>query len=145
MKKLLVIFLSLLLLGTSLATLTSKEEVMVDQVAQVIEQQIEDGKPREKFYTVLDTVIKHYPQYAYFFSALKDAITPIDSVAADVVSFMVTDVTDGDTITLDNGEKVRLIGVDAPEFGEELGPLSKNFASQYLLNEEIVIEKDETQ
>ena len=32
---------------------------------------------------------------------------------------MVTDVTDGDTIALEGGGRVRLVGVDTPERGEE--------------------------
>ena len=47
--------------------------------------------------------------------------------------FLITHVIDGDTIVLDNGEKVRLIGVDAPEITHEnipaqrFGEEAKNF------------------
>jgi len=55
--------------------------------------------------------------------------------------FLVTRVLDGDTIVLDNGETVRLIGVDAPEihhpeipvqrFGEEATEFLKRFAEGF--------------
>lgn len=55
--------------------------------------------------------------------------------------FRVTRVLDGDTIVLDNGETVRLIGVDAPEihhpeipvqrFGEEATEFLKRFAEGF--------------
>ena len=36
---------------------------------------------------------------------------------APVQTFVVTSVVDGDTVDLDNGERVRLVGIDAPEVG----------------------------
>jgi endonuclease YncB( thermonuclease family) len=33
-------------------------------------------------------------------------------------TFLVTDVVDGDTVDLGNGERVRLVGIDTPEVGE---------------------------
>lgn len=38
--------------------------------------------------------------------------------AVDGRSFVVTHVVDGDTVDLDNGETVRLVGIDTPERGE---------------------------
>ena len=83
--------------------------------------------------------------------ALKSA--PTTSVQGEVKSsstvqslpprgpFRVTRVLDGDTIALDNGETVRLIGVDAPEihhpeipvqrFGEEAAEFLKQFAEGF--------------
>ena len=42
--------------------------------------------------------------------------TPV-ALAAD--TFVVRHVSDGDTLVLDNGQKVRLIGVDTPEMSDE--------------------------
>ena len=50
--------------------------------------------------------------------------------------FLISNVIDGDTIVLDNGYKVRLIGIDAPEIqhenspAEEFGYESKSFLKQ---------------
>lgn len=41
-----------------------------------------------------------------------------NNASATVSSGVVTDVIDGDTIVLDNGETVRYIGIDAPETDE---------------------------
>lgn len=38
--------------------------------------------------------------------------------AVDGRTFVVTHVVDGDTVDLDNGETVRLVGIDTPERGE---------------------------
>ena len=40
----------------------------------------------------------------------------------DVASQVVTQVVDGDTVVLMNGERVRLYGVDAPEQSQPFGP-----------------------
>lgn len=64
---------------------------------------------------------------------------------------MVKRVIDGDTFVLENGEKVRLIGIDAPEsrntgrkkigfFGKE----SKAFLKQYLTGRQVRLEYDVT-
>ncbi len=68
--------------------------------------------------------------------AIKDNM-PLSSKGA----FRVTRVLDGDTIVLDNGETVRLIGVDAPEihhpeipvqrFGEEATEFLRRFAEGF--------------
>ena len=39
-------------------------------------------------------------------------------VAPVVVTYVVTNVVDGDTVDLDNGERVRLVGIDTPELGD---------------------------
>ena len=39
-------------------------------------------------------------------------------VAPVVVTSVVTNVVDGDTVDLDNGERVRLVGIDTPELGD---------------------------
>ena len=39
-------------------------------------------------------------------------------VAPAVVTYVVTNVVDGDTVDLDNGERVRLVGIDTPELGD---------------------------
>ena len=53
-----------------------------------------------------------------------------------------TEVVDGDTLYLDNGEKVRLVGVNTPERGVEGYIASKNFLQKFCLNKEIGLDVD---
>ncbi|MDO5041079.1 MAG: thermonuclease family protein [Peptoniphilus sp.] len=56
---------------------------------------------------------------------------------------IITKVVDGDTVYSDKGEKIRIIGINAPEVGEELlSEESMDFAKKHLLNKEVYIEKD---
>lgn len=55
-----------------------------------------------------------------------------------------TKVVDGDTIYLDNGEKVRLVGVNTPERGVEGYIVSKNFVQKLCLNKEISLDIDDS-
>ena len=53
-----------------------------------------------------------------------------------------TEVVDGDTIYLDNGEKVRFVGVNTPERGVEGYIASKNFVQKFCLNKEVGLDVD---
>ena len=55
-----------------------------------------------------------------------------------------TKVVDGDTIELDTGEKIRLVGVNTPERGVEGYITSKNFVQKLCLNKEIGIDIDDS-
>ena len=55
-----------------------------------------------------------------------------------------TQVVDGDTIYLDNGEKVRLVGVNTPERGVEGYIASKNFVQKLCLNKEVGLDIDDS-
>lgn len=54
-----------------------------------------------------------------------------------------TKVVDGDTIYLDNGEKIRFVGVNTPERGVEGYITSKNFVQKLCLNKEVGIDVDD--
>ncbi len=56
----------------------------------------------------------------------------------------VSKVIDGDTITLDNGEKVRLIGIDTPERGQCYYKEAKLRLTELVLNKKVELEKDIT-
>jgi micrococcal nuclease len=60
----------------------------------------------------------------------------------DVNLYKVSKVIDIDTIKLENGEKVRLIGVDGPENNECYFKESKQFLEDLLLNKYVRLEKD---
>lgn len=61
-----------------------------------------------------------------------------------LVEVMVTEVVDGDTITISGGERVRLIGIDAPETDEEYYQESKTYLTKQILYQEIKLESDVT-
>lgn len=53
-----------------------------------------------------------------------------------------TEVVDGDTIYLNNGKKVRFVGVNTPERGVEGYITSKNFVQKLCLNKEVGLDID---
>ncbi len=55
---------------------------------------------------------------------------------------LVLSVEDGDTLMLESGEWVRLIGIDAPEKGEEVYDDSKHKLEDLVLERKVVLEKD---
>lgn len=59
-------------------------------------------------------------------------------------SAVCTKVVDGDTIYLDNGKKVRFVGVNTPERGVEGYIASKNFVQKLCLNKKIGLDIDDS-
>ena len=58
--------------------------------------------------------------------------------------YRVENVIDGDSFNLIGGEKVRLLGIDAPEAGEPGADIAKDFLQMLILNKKIRLEKDVT-
>ncbi len=54
----------------------------------------------------------------------------------------VTYVVDGDTFTLDSGERVRLIGMDTPEMGEDYYAEATEHLTALILNKQVELEGD---
>ncbi|WP_138159622.1 thermonuclease family protein [Peptoniphilus catoniae] len=56
----------------------------------------------------------------------------------------ITKVVDGDTVYTNKGEKIRIIGINAPELGEKeaYGTESCEFAQKLLFNKKVYLEKD---
>jgi len=52
-----------------------------------------------------------------------------------------TEIIDGDTFRLENGELVRLIGIDAPELGQPGGELSREYLAHLILGKQITLER----
>lgn len=59
-------------------------------------------------------------------------------------TYKVTNVVDGDTLDLSTGEKVRLLGIDAPEANQPGGDIARAFLEKLVLNKEVVLKKDVT-
>jgi len=67
------------------------------------------------------------------------ASTVVVTTTAKVVSSVVSRVIDGDTIELNDGTTVRLIGIDTPEKGQCGFEEAKQELSLFVLNEEVVL------
>ena len=52
-------------------------------------------------------------------------------------------IIDGDTFEIENGDKVRMIGIDAPELEDEGGIESKNYLKLLIENKYVSLIKDE--
>ena len=57
-------------------------------------------------------------------------------------TYEVTSVIDGDTIEINTSERVRLIGINAPEEGEKCYEESKEYLENFLSDKEITLERD---
>lgn len=100
---------------------------------------------------ILSVMIVSFPSYEKYFRQAFDSIDDVSrAVEKEVTSQVVERVVDGDTLVLEGGEKVRLIGVDAPEsvkpgsktecFGKE----SSEYLKQKLEGKIITLQKDTT-
>jgi micrococcal nuclease len=56
--------------------------------------------------------------------------------------FIVTNVVDGDTVDLNNTERIRLSGINTPETGECYYQEAKDKLKELVLNKEVFLEKD---
>lgn len=69
--------------------------------------------------------------------------TTILSVSPTPLSdFLVSEVLDGDTIRIETGEKVRYLGIDAPEQNEAYGLTAARYNKQFVLGKRIRLEYD---
>ncbi len=57
-------------------------------------------------------------------------------------SFTVTEITDGDTIKLNDGRTIRYIGLDAPEEGECFAQEAKGINERLVLGKKVRVEMD---
>ena len=72
-----------------------------------------------------------------------DILSKYDDTDCNVEEHAVcTEVVDGDTIYLSNGEKVRFVGVNTPERGVEGYVASKTFVQKLCLNKEVGLDID---
>ena len=56
--------------------------------------------------------------------------------------YKVTEIIDGDTLVIERGNYIRLIGINAPEKNQEYYNESIDFLSNLILNKEVRVEKD---
>lgn len=55
--------------------------------------------------------------------------------------YRVIRVIDGDTFEIEGGERVRMIGINAPEIKEQYGLVSKNYLKKLIENKYVLLEK----
>lgn len=84
------------------------------------------------------------PSSKYYDMSASDILNQFSDTECHVEeSAVCTKVVDGDTIYLDNGEKVRFVGVNTPERGAEGYITSKNFVQKLCLNKKVGLDIDD--
>ena len=83
--------------------------------------------------------IKRFLLIIAFLFSIAATIIPINAQ-----TFFISQVIDGDTFLLENGETVRLSGIDAPEFGQPGYDLARSFLFHLTKGEKVFLEKDLT-
>jgi endonuclease YncB( thermonuclease family) len=74
-------------------------------------------------------------------SSTEDTITSTeDTITWAEDTIFCTSIIDGDTFRLENGETVRLIGIDAPELSQPGGKESREYLTQLILNKGVTLE-----
>jgi micrococcal nuclease len=82
---------------------------------------------------------KYAPQIETVLESVKEEMET-KPTSADIV----IDVYDGDTFTLSSGLKVRLIGINAPEIGQEYATTSRDYLASLVIGKKVRLEKDRT-
>ena len=79
----------------------------------------------------------------YFFLKHKENDTepPLQQLTQEAAR--VKFVYDGDTILIDGNQKVRLLGIDAPEKGEKCYQEAKEYLLNLVLGKEVVLKREE--
>ncbi len=85
------------------------------------------------------------PSSKYSDLSASDILSKYDDTDCNVEEMATcTKVVDGDTIYLDNGKKVRFVGVNTPERGVEGYIASKNFVQKLCLNKKVGLDIDDS-
>lgn len=84
------------------------------------------------------------PSSKYYDQSASDILSKFGNTNCHVEETGVcTKVVDGDTIYLDNGKKVRFVGVNTPERGVNGYVTSKNFVQKLCLNKKVGLDVDD--
>jgi endonuclease YncB( thermonuclease family) len=74
-------------------------------------------------------------------------VAALPALGADTYTGKVTDVSDGDTLVIGNGGRVRVVqlaGIDAPELTQEYGKAASDFVKQMVKGKHVTVEILET-
>ncbi|MDI6811183.1 MAG: thermonuclease family protein [archaeon] len=78
------------------------------------------------------------------YAAHQASIVEPSKAPSEYQSALVTQVVDGDTIAVEGGTRVRLIGIDAPERDEEYYTEATEYLKSMILHKEVSLERDIT-
>lgn len=93
---------------------------------------------------VTETVTQTAPTTAPTTESAEPVVEEAEESEPPASTYVVADVVDGDTIDLDNGETVRLVGIDTPERGEcGFGPAQSALKRLVLGKQVTLVESDE--
>ncbi|MBP7859514.1 thermonuclease family protein [Patescibacteria group bacterium] len=99
-------------------------------------------------FSLLVVVSFSYISLSYFIKSFNPKVLG-ESVQSSVKNttkkeYTVTKVIDGDTVVIETGEHIRLIGIDAPEISKKecYSEESKKYLSELLENKKVKLEKD---
>ncbi len=73
---------------------------------------------------------------------VKEALIEAKNLNISSTEKLVTRIIDGDTFEIETGEKVRLIGIDAPEENEPFSEDAKSFLAKEILGKKVILQKD---
>ncbi len=76
----------------------------------------------------------------YYISSIQTCEPTPLVVGGDLEKKMVTRVIDGDTVVVEGGESVRLLGIDADERGDPCYAAAKDRLEELVLNKEVTLE-----
>lgn len=71
---------------------------------------------------------------------LKQATSPAETSTVEAKEYKVTKVLDGDTIELETGERLRYLGIDAPEIDSKWGRKAKDLNYQLVFDQTVKVE-----
>jgi len=79
----------------------------------------------------------------FFFLVLTSSIIKnSDEKMSNVENSLITKITDGDTVIVKGGERVRLLGIDCDERGKACYSVAKNYLEENFLGKEVILEKE---
>ena len=131
--------------------LTASEKTLVEKTVKLAKTKIDDlyfcYKDKFLLYGKTDVVDAMGQTVVTLLQEIKNLkimagiVSPARAAKAKIEATVVS-VHDGDTLTLDNGEIVRLVGIDAPESVTEAGMASRKFLIDLVLGKKVRVESD---
>jgi micrococcal nuclease len=82
------------------------------------------------------------------FKSCEEGLECIDNICVDLEyeknsdKGYVTKIIDGDTVVLESGEKIRLLGINTPEKGQNCYENASKYLTNKILEKEVLLEKD---
>lgn len=97
---------------------------------------------KKKLLTLIPLLVLFLAAFMAQNNSQKSSPEQVSGEKTNAFQTTVTDVKDGDTITLKNGETVRYIGINTPEKGQPYGDEATKENRQLVLGKEVTLEYD---